>query len=602
MTSHSQPVRLFFSYAHEDEALRDNLTKHLGLLKRQNYIASWYDQLIIPGQEWEKETDRKLEEADVILLLVSNDFITSDFCWGVELERAMNRHHSGTAHVVPIILRPCEWNHTPFAKLQVLPPRGRAVTEWDNKDKAWLEITTGIRRVVMQLHDKPVAKSVTPAGLQSNRVVWEITLNVASAEFDGDTLEKILTFLRHISGDSELTIRRTRKGSVILELNLSLEARARLKTLIASGVLTHILGFEIQGAKSLSAKKPEILRKRTLEKPVVFISHRHADKAIAHVVNRHLAEWGIAERNIFQSSDPKQGSTAGQNQAQYLKSKLANTNLFILIYTHSDEDWAFCMWEAGIVQGRSDVNTRFVVFQGTEDAPKTFIMGKKLVSLFGLEEITRFTKDFHKTPGFIPPKDRNASPVALRPDTPESVIVERAKRFYQDLMPVLPADQHDTHLWDFIRLHLEPEPVEAIRRLGDEKKVRQVLENYLLLKRPHFVGLGYNVNTAIRQFGFAGFEEGIKLSDLIEQWRRQDTTQETAWIDGLYTTIYRAIVNKPTPAVAHPFKSVREGVDWWFHASVTRIRVNRDHSREFDVYLIRLPSNVQYSTKSKANE
>ena len=335
-------------------------------------------------------------------------------------------------------------------------------------------------------------------------------------------------------------------------------------------------------------------------KPVVFISHRHADKDIADVVKKHLLDWGIIGKNIFQSSDPRRASMHGQNLIEYLKSKLEKTNLFILIYTHEDEDWQFPMWEAGVVQGGSTVNTRLVVFQCTEDEPEPF-KGLKRVRLgIGLEEVRSFAEDFHKTPGFIPSEDHGETPEeGFLPGTPDNTISDKAKRFYNDLLPVLPGAREDKHLWDFIRLRLEPEYIDKIRDLGDGDEAIKILKDHLELRKPRFVGLGYNVNTAVRQFGFAGYAPKLKLSDLIEKWDRADKTGESAWIKDLYTSISCAVTNTQPPAVSHPFKSVREGVDWWFFVPVTRMRVNRDRSLEFDVCLIRLPPGIHFSTESR---
>ena len=346
-------------------------------------------------------------------------------------------------------------------------------------------------------------------------------------------------------------------------------------------------------------QSPTIQQATEMEKPIVFLSHRHTDKGIANVIKKHLLEWGVAERNIFQSSDPKRAAMAGVNLAKELISKLEKVNLFILIYTHGDEDWSFPMWECGVAQGKGTANTRIVVLQCALDEPEPF-RGQKLIKVDeDMEGIRGFSMDFHKAPGFIPPKDRSEAE-AFRPETPDSVVIERARRLYEDLRPILPGAKADNHLWDFIRLRLNTEYVDEIRKQKhDNKRCRKILEENLLFLKPKYVGIGYNVNTAVRQFGLAGYEEDLKLADLIENWRSLDKTNNNAWIDDLYNTIYRAVTNKQSPAVAHPFKSVREDVDWWFFAPVTRVRVNRDNSREFDVYLIRLPANIQFSTGSE---
>jgi hypothetical protein len=146
-----QPVKLFYSYAHEDEELRVKLENHLSLMRRKKDIASWHDRDISAGTEWKKSIDENLEAAQIILLLVSDDFLASDYCYDIEMARAMERHDSGEARVIPIILRPCDWHDAPFGKLQALPKNAQPITKWENVDEAFLNVAQGIRRVVKEL-------------------------------------------------------------------------------------------------------------------------------------------------------------------------------------------------------------------------------------------------------------------------------------------------------------------------------------------------------------------------------------------------------------------------------------------------------------------
>ncbi len=146
-------VEVFCSYCHKDESLRKKLASHLSPLKREGIIDEWHDRKIPPGKEWDKEIDDHLNTASVILLLISPEFIESDYCHDVEVTRALERHDSGEACVIPIILRPVDWTKLPFSKLQALPEGGKAVTEWSNRDKAWLDVALGIRKPVEELRN-----------------------------------------------------------------------------------------------------------------------------------------------------------------------------------------------------------------------------------------------------------------------------------------------------------------------------------------------------------------------------------------------------------------------------------------------------------------
>ncbi len=121
-------VKVFFSYSHKDEELRNELANHLTILQRQGVIKAWHDREISAGTEWANEIDRHMESARIILLLVSANFLASDYCYDIELKRAIERHEAGEACVIPIILKPVYWNGAPFAKLQALPKNAKPVT------------------------------------------------------------------------------------------------------------------------------------------------------------------------------------------------------------------------------------------------------------------------------------------------------------------------------------------------------------------------------------------------------------------------------------------------------------------------------------------
>src|SRR5437588_12184082 len=89
--------------------------------------------------------------ADVNLLLVSPDFIQSDYCYGKEMQQAIDRHSAKEAKVIPILLRSVDWTDTPFKHLQVLPTNARPITLWSDYDAAFEDVARGIRRVVNDL-------------------------------------------------------------------------------------------------------------------------------------------------------------------------------------------------------------------------------------------------------------------------------------------------------------------------------------------------------------------------------------------------------------------------------------------------------------------
>src|SRR5262245_19766519 len=169
-----KPMKIFLSYSHRDDALRNELVKHLSSLRREGIIDTWHDRLIDAGTEWKKAIDQQLEAASLILLLVSADFLHSDYCYDIEMQRALEKHHTGEARVIPVILREVDWQSAPFGRLQALPRDARPVTSWANHDEAFANIARGIRAAIAQQlrPEAAIAESVADEVGQSV-TVWE---------------------------------------------------------------------------------------------------------------------------------------------------------------------------------------------------------------------------------------------------------------------------------------------------------------------------------------------------------------------------------------------------------------------------------------------
>src|SRR5262249_52960708 len=120
---------------------------HLSGLRHGGFISSWHDREILPGEGWSDKINSAMLASNIFLLLVSSSFLSSSYCYGVEMAYALDRHGKGDAVVVPIILRPVDWRDTPLKSLQALPKNGRAVTAWPNRDEAFQDIARGLRRL-----------------------------------------------------------------------------------------------------------------------------------------------------------------------------------------------------------------------------------------------------------------------------------------------------------------------------------------------------------------------------------------------------------------------------------------------------------------------
>jgi TIR domain len=146
-----KPLQVFCCYARKDQKYLIGLKTHLKSLEREGLIIVKADIDIIPGTYWETTINQHLEAADIIILLITPDFVASDYCFNQEMRQAIARHEQGTACVIPVIIRPTDWHKAPFSVLQCLPKDGQPVSTWQNKDEAFLSITAGIRTLIQNL-------------------------------------------------------------------------------------------------------------------------------------------------------------------------------------------------------------------------------------------------------------------------------------------------------------------------------------------------------------------------------------------------------------------------------------------------------------------
>jgi TIR domain len=147
----SAAVSAFIAYSHADETLKTALLQHLKPLVRLKLIEVWHDRKIKAGEEWDKLISDNLNDSKIILLLISIDFINSEYCYSIELEKAMELHAAGAAKVIPVILRPCLWNHTSFAKLQALPKDAKAISVWESQDEALSNVAESVMHIAKEL-------------------------------------------------------------------------------------------------------------------------------------------------------------------------------------------------------------------------------------------------------------------------------------------------------------------------------------------------------------------------------------------------------------------------------------------------------------------
>ena len=188
-----QKIKVFVSYAYEDDDLRKQLDDHLSLLKRQNFIDVWHDRKISPGHDWKHEIDTQLSDARVILLLVSASFLASDYYYGVELKKALEKHKAGQACVIPIVLRPVDWKGASFSHLQALPTGAKPVTDrgWHNQDEAFADVAQGIRRAIEELHARSCSVLLSQHEDETKNETHEFDVFLCYNHLDKEEVEEI---------------------------------------------------------------------------------------------------------------------------------------------------------------------------------------------------------------------------------------------------------------------------------------------------------------------------------------------------------------------------------------------------------------------------
>ncbi|SRR6266566_7468172 len=275
----SESVEIFISYAHEDESYLKDLTKHLELLVRRGSIRPWSDANIDAGMEWKKAIDTHLDTAQVFLLLISANFMASEYCYGIEMKRAVERHEHGGARVIPIILSAIskhEWETAPFSKLQALPKDAKPIKRWRDREEAYASIIDGIHAAIKQVTTEP---SVTSTGIHAQPLEPASPVSEqAIASFEAGEVEKKPIVSSHSLAPTPSTLRLRDRDA--MNTPLIIETHERLITIgrapknmvkIPDDTVSWEHGriiFE-EGEYHychLSKSRPTILRRRDLER------------------------------------------------------------------------------------------------------------------------------------------------------------------------------------------------------------------------------------------------------------------------------------------------------------------------------------------------
>lgn len=192
-------MNAFISYSHQDAAMLDLLHKHLAQLQRDNTIKAWKDRDILAGSTLDPAIDKALAQSKLFLALLSPDYIASRYCYEIEFQTALARQKQGDLTIVPIILEPCDWQATPFKDLKALPNDGRAISLWDNKNTAFLDVIQNLRKLANAATAEDVdPQSSTPGSisLSRNYKIKKDFDTITKMEFIEGTFREVTSYLK----------------------------------------------------------------------------------------------------------------------------------------------------------------------------------------------------------------------------------------------------------------------------------------------------------------------------------------------------------------------------------------------------------------------
>jgi len=224
----TRAIEVFYVYAHEDELLRIQLEKHLTILRRQGLISNWHDGEIIAGKVVRAEIDAHLNTAQIILLLVSSDFLASDYCYEIGDEEALERYKTRGVRVIPVILRSVEWEDSPFGNLQALPTNREPIANWLSLDKAFLDVAIGIRKAVLEIRSQwPGARDSGDRSASDDPSIALIETQKANALYERSCYnEALMDYTQAIGFDPKFAAAYRGKGEAYQKLKRYNEALA----------------------------------------------------------------------------------------------------------------------------------------------------------------------------------------------------------------------------------------------------------------------------------------------------------------------------------------------------------------------------------------
>ncbi|HOY08217.1 MAG TPA: toll/interleukin-1 receptor domain-containing protein, partial [Saprospiraceae bacterium] len=229
-------AKIFIAYSHKDEQFREELEKHLKIFKRNGFIEIWTDRELMPGVEWNKEIIYELVNANIIIFLVSPDFLASDYIYDIEVKKAISQHELGVSKIIPVIVRHCDWQSTPIGKIQGLPMNAKPISAWHDRDEAFLSVANELKKILAKqqgVYEKPTIKSDTKIS-ESDKILGKATSEILDAIPSKYNSKGIV---RRFSKGSIYII--TNKGNLDVSVEEGYQARINLSSI---GICYEIMG------------------------------------------------------------------------------------------------------------------------------------------------------------------------------------------------------------------------------------------------------------------------------------------------------------------------------------------------------------------------
>jgi hypothetical protein len=316
-------------------------------------------------------------------------------------------------------------------------------------------------------------------------------------------------------------------------------------------------------------------------KPLLFISHKHENRNIADAIRSCIEANTGGMVEVFQSSsEHSPGPRAGYALNQELKSALWRARAFVLVYTHSNLDWSYCMFEYGVANNPNSPDTKIVLFKCCNAEPPLF-SGQVYVNARKLGDIQKFINQLLTAHDFFPD---HGGPITQH--LPNSQMVATiAADFYQKLQPVLPttASHEEWPAFPYLQLELSATHVNSINTAATHEDRSKIASQLI---RNESIVVDFDKG-AERLFNFPSFQKEMKFETLVKAWSEKSAKSDThsRWVESLCKQITEAARWQFPPVIWELMQGIDD--DDWYAPILVRVRRMPQQSMQFDVYFFR---------------